>query len=313
MSLIDFKEIPRANSANGQQDTFELFAREFFEAVGMRIVDGPDRGADGGRDLIVEEIRSGVLGDTVIRWLVSCKHYAHSGKSVGTDDEVNIKDRLVEHNCNGFIGFYSTIISSGFDGKLNGFKNEYEVKVYDSESIERVLLENSNAKKLIERFFPESNKKINPDRVINLLKKYQPLQCKVCGKDLLQKDIVGNYTGNLVLTEDRQFFIENMKTQYTGAYCVCKGKCDTILSHKANADGQSTSWEDISDLIIPVQYLKFVMSIMNNMYDNSAVFTKDAFEEIKAIIVALAQISMRPQTENDIRRIESLLEMPQWF
>ena len=313
MSLLDFKEIPQANSADGRQDTFELFAREFFDAVGMKTLDGPDRGADGGRDLIVEEKRSGILGDTVVRWLVSCKHYAHSGKSVGTDNEVNIKDRLVEHGCKGFIGFYSTIISAGLNQKLNGFKDEYEVQVYDAESIERILLNNPNARKLIERFFPESNKKIAPEKVINLFKRYQPLQCRVCGKDLLQKDIVGQYTGNIVLTEDREYFNENMKTKYTGAFCVCKGHCDHLLSQNANKKGQSTSWEDISDLIIPFQYLKFVMSIMNNLFDGGAVFTEEAFEEIKQILLAIAQVTMRSQTEEDIRRIESLLELPEWI
>lgn len=35
MAIIDFKEIPKANVANGNQDVFELFAREFFHALGF--------------------------------------------------------------------------------------------------------------------------------------------------------------------------------------------------------------------------------------------------------------------------------------
>ena len=35
MAIIDFKEIPRANVADGNQDIFELFAREFFYVLGF--------------------------------------------------------------------------------------------------------------------------------------------------------------------------------------------------------------------------------------------------------------------------------------
>lgn len=49
MAIIDFKEIPQANIANGEQDCFELFAREFFDALGFSVIEDPDRGQDGGR------------------------------------------------------------------------------------------------------------------------------------------------------------------------------------------------------------------------------------------------------------------------
>lgn len=35
MSIIDFREIPQANKADGKQDSFELFAREFLHAIGL--------------------------------------------------------------------------------------------------------------------------------------------------------------------------------------------------------------------------------------------------------------------------------------
>ena len=71
MPQLDFKEIPQANLSNGEQDTFEMFAREFLELLGYEILSGPDRGSDLGRDLIVQEIRTGVGGETHIKWLVS--------------------------------------------------------------------------------------------------------------------------------------------------------------------------------------------------------------------------------------------------
>ena len=90
MALIDFKEIPKANVANGMQDSFELFTREFLHAIGLSIDEDPDRGQDGGRDIIVTEKLTGILEDSEARWLVSCKHKIHSGASV------NVKDVLLK-------------------------------------------------------------------------------------------------------------------------------------------------------------------------------------------------------------------------
>ena len=52
---IDFTEIAQANIANGDQDRFELFGREFLQEMGYRIEEHPDRGQDGGRDILAIE------------------------------------------------------------------------------------------------------------------------------------------------------------------------------------------------------------------------------------------------------------------
>jgi len=71
--ILDFKEIPQANKGDGRQDTFELFSRDFFEILGYEIIQHPDRGADGKKDLIICESRVGISGVSQIKWLVSCK------------------------------------------------------------------------------------------------------------------------------------------------------------------------------------------------------------------------------------------------
>lgn len=118
MAILDFKEIPEANKATGIQDTFELFARDFFDYLPYKSIGEPDRGADAGKDILVEETRTGVGGETKIKWLISCKHKAHSGKSVTPSDEGDIRDRVEANDCQGFIGFYSTLPSSGLNRKL---------------------------------------------------------------------------------------------------------------------------------------------------------------------------------------------------
>jgi len=61
--ILDFKEIPEANRGTGLQDTFELFTRDFLSFLGYRIVQDPDRGADGKKDLIVDEVIKGITSE----------------------------------------------------------------------------------------------------------------------------------------------------------------------------------------------------------------------------------------------------------
>lgn len=159
MPRINFKEIPQANLANGEQDTFELFARDFLEIIGYEIKTEPNRGSDGGRDFIVTEIRRGVGGITRIPWLVSCKHHAHSGKSVNPNDEINILERVTQHNCLGFLGFYSTIASSGLSQQLEGVrtnKSDFEFQIFNGETVSTKLLANPELGILLEKYFPKS-------------------------------------------------------------------------------------------------------------------------------------------------------------
>ena len=155
MGVLNFKEIPQAHTGPARDD-FELFAREFLVLSKFRVLDGPDRGADGGRDMIVEETRSGPGGETKIRWLVSCKHKAHSGNSVTPTDETNVRDRIETHNCIGFIAFYSTVASSGLSQILTALRPKFELLTFDSAKIETALLAGPGARALAARYMPVS-------------------------------------------------------------------------------------------------------------------------------------------------------------
>lgn len=157
--IINFKEIPQANKGNGEQDRFEQFACDFLETMGFKIIRRPDRGPDGKKDLIVSDIRTGVGGETTITWLVSCKHYAHSGFAVKDIDETDIHDRVIKHDCKGFLGFYSTIPASTLSDKLYKLKDKIETTTFDSTRIERELLQLNQKERLLASFFPISHKK----------------------------------------------------------------------------------------------------------------------------------------------------------
>src|SRR5688572_5681833 len=110
--LIDFKEIRRDG------EDWESFARDFLVELGFSVDTPPDRGADGGKDILLLEQLEGRLNNYPFRWLVSCKHNAHSGKSVNEQDEPNIVERVKSFRAEGFLGFYSTLPSTGLSNRL---------------------------------------------------------------------------------------------------------------------------------------------------------------------------------------------------
>lgn len=55
MPVLNFQEIPETHISTGLQDTFELFARDFLEHLGYIITFGPNRGQDGGKDIMLRK------------------------------------------------------------------------------------------------------------------------------------------------------------------------------------------------------------------------------------------------------------------
>ena len=192
---VDFREIPQGNISNGDQDAFELFARDLLEAIGFKIIKGPARGADDRKDLIVSEIREGRLGETEVRFLVSCKHFAHTkqeNKSVGNNQEPDIVGRLRNNGCKGFIGFYSTIASEGLlrelnDSKRNNPNDLADLQILDKAKIVNFLHENEKTLELYKRYFPISFKSNWAYEMDSGLYAHKPqISCRICRKNLLE-------------------------------------------------------------------------------------------------------------------------------
>lgn len=306
--VIDFKEMPQANSGGGLQDTFELFSRDFLEDLGLNILQHPDRGADGKKDLIVAETRNGVAGKTIIKWLVSCKHHAHSGKSVSDTDEPDILDRVAAHKCNGFIGVYSTLAATSLNGKLIGYNDKIEHQIFDRERIEKHLLNHPLGIKLARRYFPKSIEKFiseNP-KPASIFKEKPEIKCDYCSKDLLT-------TRNgifVVLKENGSYKKDKLGLQYSedkDIYYSCKGTCDTILENRYNQKGLvNAGWEDIDDLMIPTLFLKNIMAYMNQL--NEQEVSKEAHEKMKQLYIRVFPHVARDLTEKEKARVKILSE-----
>lgn len=313
MPILDFKEIPEAHKASGLQDTFELFARDFLAFLGYKIITDPDRGADGGVDLMVEEKRTGVGGETIIRWLVSCKHKAYSGNSVSPSDDGNISDRVAANNCQGFIGFYSTLASSGLTGILEGLKGRTEYQVFDKEKIERELVHSSRGLEIAERYFPNSVsnwKTENPQPAI-IFADEPGLQCKVCGKELLSQDD----KGVISLWQRIRTDYEKEPKHFEYIFWTCRGNCDRALqqfireqTNKRLIDG----WEDIGDVMMPTVFIKWVMPILNQLRSGT-IYSDQAFEDLKKFLLNVYPFACRHLTEKEKERVQSLMMIPSYL
>jgi hypothetical protein len=306
MPALDFKEIPPA-TGGPKRDQFELFAREFLESLGFKFVSGPDRGADAGRDLVVEEIRTGVVGETRVKWLVSCKHKAHSGASVTPADEQDIRDRVQTHNCSGFLAVYSTVPSSGLAAKLNAPNLSFEVRVFDQESIEKQLLSSSGIA-FAKRFFPVSIaawQKDNPG-VAKIFAEKPALFCCYCNKSLLEPEPHGIVVVWTSLPDGK----EVGTTEHV--YWCCRGQCDGGLQQKYRRKGIVDGWEEIADLIAPLAYIRWVIVIINKFQWREK-YTEKAFENMKTLVLNLFPFVAREMTAKERKRISDLSVIPNYL
>lgn len=307
MPALDFKEIPEANIAIGEQDTFELFARDFLEYLGYKILSGPDRGADGGRDLIVSELRVGIAGESTIKWLVSCKHNAHTGKSVGTSQESDIIDRVRANQCQGFLGFYSTLPSSSLTKKLEGIQDIQKI-IYDNKLITKKLLGSMEGLQIAKQYFPRSIKSWldeNPSPA-KIFSDKEFLRCDYCGKDLLNPP-----SGIYVYLS--KYPAKNKILEVEDIYFACKGKCDEKVNKKLMRKDLSDGWNDIDDLTVPLIYIKSVMSVINNLHDKRIHYSKAAIEKLRMLLVLTFPYVSRNQTEKEKKIIKEMMMIPEYF
>lgn len=300
--ILNFKEIPQANLGSGMQDTFELFARDFLSYLGYRIVQDPDRGADGKKDLIVDEIVKGITKEYTIRWLVSCKHYAHHGGAVKDSDEINITERLKQHGCQGFMGIYSTLAATSLSGVLSGIDN-YEV--FDHEKIESLLLQRPEGYRLAERYFPKSFKDfLRESPVVSKIFQEEPgLYCDHCGANLLEAGRTGVF---VLLSELNQ---ENNLTEekYKDMYFACKGDCDNKLKDDFRAQGlKDAGWEDIDELCNPGIWIAKFMAFLNGIQTDHDL-SPEAFKKMKKLFINTYTFVARQQTSKEEERISQLI------
>lgn len=304
--MIDYTEIGDSG------ERWEAFARDFLDELGFTIESAPGRGADQGKDLLVIEQLPGRLGSYFMRWLVSCKHFAVRGASVRESDEPNILERMKSFAAEGFLGFYSTLPSSGLNTRLASLKREGSIRDYrcfDGKLIENYCLRIGYSKLLV-RFFPESYKQIAPIHTVS--DRYLPLDCHSCARDILPQLFAKDANAVAVLAYVHKLE-DDGKNHIKDVYWACKGDCDRKLQHSVHEiHGFITGWEDIGDLVIPAWFLRFLFATINRLIKGIDLYEGDSWEKERYFLTAVAQKVMREMTDRERERVGQLLNIPEW-
>lgn len=150
--MIDFKELPKDGTA------FEQFVREMCLIHDLR-PQWTGKGPDQGRDILITEKARGPIDVFTRRWLVQCKHFAHSGNSVGREDLGSIIDDCRQVGAEGYLLACSTQPSSSLVTKLKELAEQPENRIvtafWDGVELERRLAE-PHCFSLGHLFFPKS-------------------------------------------------------------------------------------------------------------------------------------------------------------
>lgn len=135
---------------------FEQLVREMLLRSGFE-VHWTGVGPDGGRDLVATEAVSGPLRPFNRKWLVSCKHKAHSGASVVMADIPSLIDDCAAVGAEGFLLACSTQPASSVVKRLEEIQNKGALQTlfWDAIEIER-RLDVPELFPLIHQFLPRS-------------------------------------------------------------------------------------------------------------------------------------------------------------
>lgn len=163
---------------------WEFFAEDVLFHLGFDVLIGPSEGPDDGMDLVVQKDN--------IKYIVSCKHNIESGKSVGINGksstyEGDILDRVEQHNCKGFIPFYSTGPTSGLKKRLEKLKDGKIkiIEIYKTHILEIIPTMQSF---VLQKYFQEVHNLTHHTNSDS--SEYKPLICLKtgCGKDVIAKE-----------------------------------------------------------------------------------------------------------------------------
>jgi hypothetical protein len=66
---------------------------------------------------------------------------------------------------------------------------------------------------------------------------------------------------------------------------------------------------DIPDVVIPIMYVKWIMSIMNEL-ESGDTYSASAFDQLKEFILSIYPYVARNPTTEELERTKSLMQIP---
>lgn len=132
----------------------------------------------------------------------------------------------------------------------------------------------------------------------NIFSNSEPLKCFNCGKALME-----NIGTSMVL------IATNKENRITKFHVCCKGECDDTLKSQFTFD-ESDGWQELSDFFNPYFFIKYIMAIMNNMYEGNGFANKEAFESFKDVIIKCYPYVTRDLSEAEKANVEFANMLP---
>ncbi len=125
-------------------ENFELLCEDLVQSMGYKIEEKVSRGPDGGKDIIaVYSIKDPAGFSETHRYLIECKHFAVSNKSVTEEDIGNVVLRMSANACGRYLLITSTVPSEKARKQLSTLSNigNYKAEVWSKGDLRRLLFE----------------------------------------------------------------------------------------------------------------------------------------------------------------------------
>ena len=153
--MIDLSEI----EAGGDGFRFERFVESLLECLGWRVLKGAGVGPDGGRDILAARTEESATGRVRERtYVVQCKHYGGSGRSVGQDEVSDCITQPARHCGQGWLLVTSSRLTEGAVQSIDAARStkpEFEFGYWDSAHLERFLLRDE-CREVLKQYLPKS-------------------------------------------------------------------------------------------------------------------------------------------------------------
>jgi formylglycine-generating enzyme required for sulfatase activity len=143
-------------------EEFELLCEDLLQAMGFSIEAKVARGPDLGKDIIASYRTADRAGFSEIHhYLIECKHYAKSGRSVREKDLGSPIARMGTHDCDRYVLITSTVPSEQARKQLTSIPStvpHYQATTWSKGDLARLLDEHPEVR---ERYFPSPPSKVS--------------------------------------------------------------------------------------------------------------------------------------------------------
>jgi len=112
------------NWENIDSENFEFLIEDILKCKGFNIPQRPARGPDQGKDIIAErQTTDNMMIVTNEKYIVECKHFYTSGKSVRESDLGNFLLKIMQHKANRYLIATSSVLSETVKNQLTALSD----------------------------------------------------------------------------------------------------------------------------------------------------------------------------------------------